>query len=173
MEELGEVEWSVADTSIAAIESLGMLEVPVGRGGRMIEVAAAMVTSARPGTTAVVAKLNGQTLEGEILVTSYTAEQTALGKRRYTSPENPGASRVACAGCHQLANGVDHTPSEMASAPDDMLIQVIERGEYPARTIRGRERPPYVLEGVMHMWNLTADERRAIVAYLRSLPPRL
>jgi hypothetical protein len=161
---IGTVEWALADPSIGKIEQVG---TPTGG------YVDATITTAKAGMTKVTVKAGGKTYEADLQVATYTAAQYTLGQQRYMNPANAGANRMACAGCHAQANGVPHTPTEMAFADDQTLVTVITTGAYPPRMIDGKMVPGYTLQGTPHKWDLTADERTGIVAYLRALPPTI
>jgi hypothetical protein len=73
------------------------------------------------------------------------------------------AGATKCAGCHELSNGVDHSPTWLAFYADADVLAAVTTGKYAD----GR-----VLKGVNHKWELTDAEKTGILAYLRSIPPK-
>ncbi|MCG8420342.1 MAG: hypothetical protein MJE77_20610 [Proteobacteria bacterium] len=161
-----QVEWTLSDDTIASVEVL-----PVGKG--IWGTPTAILTTKKAGTAEITAKAGDQTVTAKLIVTEYTPAQTALGKTRYENPANPGVTRTACAGCHALATGADHSPTMLAVAPDAPIVTAIETGEYPAFEVDGEKYETYKLRGVAHKYNLTDEEKVGIIAYLRSLEPKI
>lgn len=122
----------------------------------------------------------------QVMVTEYTQEDTDIGATRYNESDSNGDPlRVSCASCHEAAGGVDHTPLEMAFHDDEALLAATVDSQYPdvcrdavgticeCNTAGCENRSPgYRLLDGEHRWNLTEDEVRGIVAYMRSLRPR-
>lgn len=173
----GDVDWSATDGSIVSIEPVeAPPDIPAARG------VWAMITALEPGTTTIRAELGDHTVEAEVIVAEYTAADVDLGDTRYHDLAGVD-DRIACASCHEAAGGADHSPSEMAFHDDAAILLVATEGHYPdlCTTDDGEpctcdssgcnREPGYVLS-VEHTWNFTAEEMNAIVAYLRSLPPR-
>lgn len=124
----------------------------------------ALVTTKKAGTTKVSAVSGAKRVSATIVVTAYQAADVAAGSKRYNNPDDAtAAQRSACVGCHGLANGVDHSPLQMAYYADDEILSAITTGMYP---------DGYTLRGVNHAWNVTDAEKAGIVPYLRSLAPR-
>lgn len=122
----------------------------------------ALVTPRVAGAIEVVARAGAVEVSTTIEVVEYSAEELALGARRYNQPDDPGGpGRASCASCHLAAGGHDHSPIYTSYFGDAEILSAVTTGQYS---------PDEVL-AVDHEWNLTADEERGIVAYLRSLPP--
>lgn len=170
----GEVSWSSGDSSIATVESVATpAGYPATRG------VWAMITAAGAGQTTVSATIGSHTVSAEVEVAAYTSEQVMAGDTRY---HTDGAEQ-SCASCHQAADGVDHTPTEMAFHDDAALLVVITQGHYPDQCLSDEGDPctcdsegcslvPGYVLSVDHTWTLTESEADGIVPYLRSLPPR-
>ncbi len=172
----GQVSWGSDDPSIATVESVDTpAGYPATRG------VWAMITTTGSGQTAVSATIGAYTVAADVLVAAYTSDQVTAGETRY---HTDGADdRRACASCHQVAGGVDHTPTEMAFHDDAALLLVITEGHYPDQCLTdegepcscgsdGCEQVPGYVLSVDHTWNLTESEAAGIVPYLRSLAPR-
>jgi mono/diheme cytochrome c family protein len=123
-----------------------------------------MVTPKKAGDIVLVAKSSGRSIEAKLSVTAYTTAQWAAGKQRY---ENAGTSgEPACTQCHAGSAGIDHSPAALASVDDQKVGTVITSGistsGFPIKESTGKG----------HRWEVTEDERAALVTYLRGLEPR-
>lgn len=128
--------------------------------------------------------IDGQsfTMTVQIQIEPYTEEDTDLGETRYQTGEGNGLRR-SCASCHDN-NGIDHTPLEMAFHDDNAILTATKEGKYPDicsnmvgdrcdcldPACDGPVSTGYQLS-VEHSWELTPDEERGIIAYMRSLRP--
>ena len=167
--------WSVADPSIATIAPS---KPPTIAGVSTSGLTFAIATILKGGTTSVSVMQGGTTVTSQLQVTSYDDTDLGVGKARYENadPTN-NAARVPCAGCHQKAGGVDHSPLTMAGFDDEVILGVIQNATWPAdpsgqsTTSAFAPTGPLALpNGVTHMWNLTDPEKVGILAQLRSLP---
>ena len=176
-------EWTTANVRTASVSGYPICGTP------SISDPAGLVVAEGAGMTQVTARaldINDSpfTLNVDIVVESYTEEDTDLGEERYRTGEPAVADRIPCASCHEAAGGVDHTPLEMAYHDDAAILMATKDGKYPdfctdALGVQctcgevgcDNVSPGYVLQGP-HQWNLTPDEERAIVAFMRSLRPR-
>jgi hypothetical protein len=154
---LKDVTWAVGDPLVAEIRSANAPQVyaEFGDSWGLVDVLGA-------GPTMVTATSGSQSATAILVVTQYTQEQVAVGRKRYYEPDNPGGARQACNDCHGSVQGADHSPLEMAYFPDDQVLKAIVDGKYD---------DGYVLQGVDHRWNLTDEEAQGIVPFLRSLAP--
>ena len=122
-----------------------------------------MVTPKKAGAIVLVAKSAGRTVEATLTVEAYTTAQWQAGKQRY---ESGGANGdPACASCHAGSAGIDHSPAALASVDDQKVGTVITSGISPAGF-------PIKEASKGHRWEVTDDERDALVTYLRGLTPR-
>lgn len=170
--------WEVADTSIATVtptescQTEGLFEV------------SAILDIVSAGSTEVIARAGGQEFRSPIIVQTYTTEQYDAGALVYAEANGDG-SRPSCGSCHLSANGADHTPLVTAYYPDEVLLKVITEGIYP-NCLSGQDGTececgsgPICYElaedervlSLAHDWQLNAEERDGVVAYLRSLRP--
>jgi hypothetical protein len=155
----GDVTWEVEDPSILDV-------APATAPPEYEEYGAtwAIATTKKAGTTKVTAVSGAKRLEATVVVAAYEPTVVAAGAMRYNQPADANApQRTACASCHMLANGVDHSPLQMAFFADAEILSAITTGMYP---------DGYTLMGVNHAWNVTDPEKEGIVPYLRSLPPK-
>ncbi len=156
------VTWEVVDAPLATVEPT---TAPAG-----LQSAAktwVMVTTAAAGTTRLIARKGGSSAEAMLVIASYAPADVDLGEMRYNAPANPGPGREACASCHVEPGGsatdVDHSPVSMTLYADDDILSAITTSAYP---------DGYIVDGGNHVQMLTTDERRGVVPYMRSLPPR-
>ncbi len=174
--------WKVADPSIATVEQHEKCN-PVFRG------IGALVHPKKAGQTTITAVKNGMEFTLELYVADYTADEIDLGKKRYYEPENPSATRRACASCHQQPGGADHSPLAIGFYDDAIVRAVATTGMSPkcvsqvsgSECVCGGQDPGcYEIpeeQRVLnvpggHSWEFTATELDAIVPYLRSLTPK-
>lgn len=145
---------------------------------------AALITSQNSGTVQVTAIAEGVSKDIDIVITEYSTAATDIGEQRYRT-DGVGTERRSCAGCHDAAGGVDHTPLEMAFHDDASILSATKDGHYPnictdAFGVECTCNTPncdnvslgYVLLGGEHVWDLTEEEETGIIAYMRSLRPR-
>jgi mono/diheme cytochrome c family protein len=147
--------WEVENPALAAVTA-----VPAPPMFAEFGESWAMVTTKGAGTTKIVARAGDQRAETTLTIATYEAAKVTAGASRYTMG---AAGAPACAGCHGLANGVDHSPLQLAYYADEDILAAITTGKYP---------DGYELRGVQHAFMLAEGERAGIVPYLRSLPPR-
>jgi mono/diheme cytochrome c family protein len=123
-----------------------------------------MVTPKKAGAITLVAKSAGRTVEATLTVEAYSSAEWAAGKQRY---ESGGANGdPACTQCHAGSAGIDHSPAALASVNDQKVGTVITSGistaGFPIKESTGKG----------HRWDVTAEERQALITYLRGLEPR-
>lgn len=171
-------EWTTGNQSIVSVAGYPICGTP------SIYDPSGLVVAENPGLTTVTAHAPGIALSVDIRVEQYTEEETDIGEDRYED-DGVGDERRSCAGCHQEVNGVDHTPLEMAFHDDAAILAATKNSQYPdlCTDVDGNEcqcgvagcdnvSPGYILLGGDHAWDLTLEEERGIVAFMRSLRPR-
>ena len=121
-----------------------------------------LIETYKAGTTKVFATAGGTRAEATVIVSNYDRDIVTIGQNRYYDMNGIG-DRLACAACHNQPQGADHSPLEMEFFEDADILLAITDGMYP---------DGYVLKGVDHRWNLTAEEAQGIVPYLRALAPK-
>jgi mono/diheme cytochrome c family protein len=119
-----------------------------------------IVTAHAAGTVTLTAKTAGGSASATLTIASYALADFAVGEHRYL---NAATSGPACIQCHSPNGGIDHSPSQMASATDGDVISVITTGVL----VEGKP-----ITQVKHKWAVSDQEARGLVAYLRALPPR-
>ena len=94
------------------------------------------------------------------------------------SPLEQGGGGPACTSCHgeTATNGpftnVSHTPEQTGGFSDDDLLNIILRGEFPDGGNFDPSIVPYPAWQNFHRWtDITPDQQKGIVVYLRSLTP--
>jgi hypothetical protein len=93
--------------------------------------------------------------------------------------EQGGGSGPACTSCHgeTATNGpftdVSHTPEQTGGFSDDDLLNIILRGDFPDGGYFDKSIVTYAAWHNFHRWaDITSDQQRGIITYLRSLTPR-
>jgi hypothetical protein len=107
------------------------------------------------------------------------SERIAEAERNGLPPESVLYRRdAACNNCHgdasTIVDGrpVRHTPAQIGGYSDDEVIDVITRGLKPGRRPASDRLGTPGSWASVHSWEVTADEARGLVLYLRALTPR-
>ena len=84
--------------------------------------------------------------------------------------------QAACTNCHgDNANGpfkdVAHTPEQTGGFSDDQLVGIFTQGNVPDGGYFDESIVPYQAWTRFHQWDMTDDEAKGVVVYLRSLTP--
>jgi hypothetical protein len=151
-----DIVWTSSDTTVATIEKVAKPKeetLPIPNW--------AMITTKKAGTATITATLGTEKATAQLTVVSYTAEQNAIGKTRY-STEGSGIAGGKCLTCHG-PTGTDHSPTRIGAYDDSGLLSAITTAAYPD----GRK-----LALTNHKWTIAETEKVGIVSYLRSLSPR-
>ena len=143
--------WSVADPSLVQLTP----DAGDPNGGELM-----IVTHKAGATTLTVRDGSGHSATAELIITSYTPAQRALGESRYGMDQ---AGDPACASCHAGFTGPDHTPTLLEVFTDAQIINTFLTGIDP----HGNAIPT-----ARHNWNVTEPQKLGLVAYMRSLAPR-
>jgi hypothetical protein len=107
------------------------------------------------------------------------------GGFRFPSPSDPspfepadGGPGPACTACHgvtattNLFRGIEHTPEQTAGFSDQELTDIIVNGIIPDGGYYDPSILPYRFWQFFHKWrDMTPDQVKGIVCYLRSLEP--
>ena len=97
------------------------------------------------------------------------------------SPFEPadGGPGPACTNCHGptatmgIFNGIEHTPEQTAGFSDQELTDIIVNGIIPDGGYYAANIIPYQFWHIFHKWrDLTPDQQKGMVCYLRSLTPK-
>jgi hypothetical protein len=164
------IKFSIVNTAIATVKPIALPTAAFLKNypGLMVSTFA-VITPRAAGSTTLRATDGTQTVESEIVVTAYTAALLAVGKTRYTAPANASPTRKACTSCHGMPQAVDHDTFMQSWYSDTEILEMVTKGQ---RVYFGDTMPTPFDMGELkdkHTWDLTADEQKAIPAYLRSL----
>lgn len=162
-------DFQVVDAGVASFVTSVPVEssqVPLG-----VTVTAVFFRAEGVGATAVEGTLNGVTFSAELIVNSYTPEDVELGTERYNNPANPNSdSRRSCASCHDELQA--HSTAFLADLSDEEILRTAVDGiGISIRDPETGEVREYMPNKGVHRWDVTAEERVGIAAYLRSRPP--
>ena len=140
------------------------LKNPVGPDGIEDKGKYYMVTVKKAGTHTITATSRGKSVNVKMNVTSYDSQQWTAGETRY---KNQGAgSDPPCTNCHVNGEAIDHSPAALSSVTDEKVGSVITSGISTAGF------PIMIDNKPGHQWQVTEDERKALVVYLRGLEPK-
>jgi mono/diheme cytochrome c family protein len=161
------VTWSVSDPMRAEIEAYQ--DDPAAAGAQ------AMVIAKNPGTVKIRARAGGVVGEATLEITAATPQLWEEGRARYHEgrrirndiPE----PTAACSNCHGMGGiAVEHTPAQIGGFSDQEVVAIFTEGKKPPgimnRTV------PFEQWSPVHRWQMTDEEKRAVVVYLRSLEPQ-
>jgi mono/diheme cytochrome c family protein len=143
-----------SDASMVSIEAAQLTDTSQDQGKYF------MVTAHKAGAVTLTAKTKGGSASATLNIATYALDDFTVGAQRYM---NAAASGPACIQCHSANGGIDHSPSQMASASDSDVVSVITTGVL----VEGNP-----ITQVKHKWAVSEQEARGLVAYLRALPPR-
>jgi len=182
-----EVTWT-ADKSIVQMEAQGLPN----------EV---MITVLRAGMTNIlVQSADGKCGFAPLIVSAATENDWKIGNARYNngtslhlnaaaqtedgaSPLEQGTGGPQSTNCHGVtATGgpftdVSHTPEQTGGFSDQDLINIFAKGQFPPGAYFDQSIVPYRVWQTWHKWGLveggdiTPDQYRGVITYLRSLTP--
>lgn len=120
-----------------------------------------MVKSKKAGTTTIHAVAGSVDQTANLTVTSYAASDVAVGQHRYEQ------GTPACVSCH--ASLKVHSTSMLADLSDDTILGIAVDGN-SVRQINVESGKIDTLQpnDGNHHWNVTTEERKGLMAYLRS-----
>jgi cytochrome c553 len=153
-----------------------------------------MITVKKAGTTNIVATAGGLCGQSALTVTAATADDWTVGSARYndgvvltigrggmTAQSDAGtdaasAQQAACTNCHgDTANGpyktVQHTPEQTGGFSDADLQNIFRHGTVPQGGYFDTSIVSYATWQSFHNWEMTDDQAKGIIVYLRSLTP--
>jgi mono/diheme cytochrome c family protein len=113
-----------------------------------------LITGVTQGQTTIVASSQGDTVTVMVNVVAYSDAQVTQGMQVYMTQ--------GCGGCHDGAGQPDLTSSGLGQVPEDEIAAAITTGKSPGGD-------PI---SVAHSFPVNGADLSALVAYLRSLPPR-
>lgn len=156
-----------------------------------------MIETLGAGEAKIIA--NAGPLQGytTLTITKSTPEEWAIGENRYANAavlmidreaammaamnamNMPGQPPIvipddlSCKNCHgsgAMALSVEHTPQQTGGYSDEELIAIFTMGQKPPKA-NWRSGIPMPLYTMLHTWSATEEEKRGLVAYIRSLTP--
>lgn len=129
-----------------------------------------MVEPKKAGTLKLTAKAGTQTAAASISVATYDPARWEAGRARY---ENAGANGdPSCKSCHVNGKAIDNSPAALASVPDADVGRIMTMGAKPSRATIDTGCTDCSDTARKHQWELTDEERRGLITYLRGLEPR-
>jgi|tagenome__1003787_1003787.scaffolds.fasta_scaffold20860902_2 hypothetical protein len=161
------VKWSISDPSLAHIDAYDDSDTAPG--------SEAMVLARTAGTTTISATAGRQEASSVLTVTAVTPQLWEIGRRRYVEGAlirndvpDPAA---ACTNCHGAGkNDVEHTPAQIGGFSDEDVIAIFTEGRKPPG-VKNRV-IPFEQWSPIHRWAMDDEEKKGVVAYLRSLEPQ-
>jgi len=165
----GEPVFTVSDPNVATV--ITTLPINDPRIPEGVSVRAVLVATTGAGTTTITGTLDGQPFPATLVVNQYQPADVTLGTNRYlNSPTPPNPARVACDSCH--ATLAKHSTAFMADLTDDEILRTeVEGVGVMLRNPTTGEIQSYMPNDGNHTWDVTAQERVGIAAYLRSRNP--
>jgi hypothetical protein len=174
----GTVTWSLSDPS------MGDLVVDPSLGG-------VMITPRKAGKVTVVATAGKQRGTSLLTITDATPDDWATGNMRYNNGvvltggvprgnADAGAAMkdVACTNCHGDTatmgpyRTVSHTPQQTGGFSDDDLLSIFTMGRVPVGGYFDSTVVNYQMWRTFHSWQMSPQEAKGIIVYLRSLTPQ-
>lgn len=175
------VSWNISDDSIATIAK------DPATGGIML-------TIQKAGTANVIASTGSRCGSALLTVSAATAEDWEVGNQRYNNgvvlrpkPKDGGAEagadagsgptqQAACTNCHgptatSAFKDIGHTPQQTAGFSDDELQGIFRNGVVPEGGYFDPAIVPYDTWQGFHKWDMTDEQAKGIVVYLRALTP--
>jgi hypothetical protein len=171
------VTWSLSDPSMAD------LVVDPGIGG-------VMIAPRKPGKVTVIATAGKQRGTSLLTITQATPDDWSVGNMRYNNGVvltggvgrqngDGGAMKdVACTNCHgDTATAgpyrtVSHTPQQTGGFSDDDLLGIFTMGKVPVDGYFDSTVVNYNMWRQFHNWQMSPQEAKGIIVYLRSLTPQ-
>jgi hypothetical protein len=136
------------DTSAVTIEPV-KLKNPISPDGIEDKGKYFMITVKKAGTHTITATSKGKSVQVQLTATQYDSAQWTAGETRYKN--NGTGGDPPCTNCHVNGDAIDPViTSGISTAGFPILID---------------NKPG-------HKWQVTEDERKALVVYLRGLEPR-
>jgi hypothetical protein len=172
------VKWTASDPSMVDITS----DSSAGGG--------VMISPRKAGTVQIIASAGAMCGTSLLTITAASPEDWALGNTRYNNGVpltgtlagrgNPDAGvmkDVACTNCHGVTatmgqfNTVSHTPEQTGGFSDDELIAIFTKGVVPINGYFDTSVVPYNQWHIFHTWEMSPQDAKGVVVYLRSLVP--
>lgn len=152
-----------------------------------------LVTVKKEGAVTIKAELNGETGSARLTITSFTEAQWMTGQARYSKMElalsNPSGGAIsplllqnpanrnangACNTCHTAQARtlkIENTPTQIAGYTDAELVTIFTEGDKPDGVGQSSMVPSFAW-GMFHQWQVTEEEKKGLVAFLRTQAPK-
>ncbi len=168
------VTWTASDSSMVDL-------VPDATVGGV------MITTRKPGKVDIVATTKGgQRGTSTLNITQATPDDWNLGNTRYNNGVTltgglmgtQTMKQVACTNCHGDTatmgpfRTVSHTPEQTGGFSDDELIAIFTMGMVPRGSYFDSSVVNYNQWRGFHNWQMSPEEAKGIIVYLRSLTPQ-
>jgi hypothetical protein len=172
------VNWSAADPSMVDITP------DAATGG-------VMITMRKAGSTQIIAKAGGLCGVSALTVSQASPDDWMVGSARYNDgivltgglrggggDGGVNTREAACTNCHGdtatmgLFKTVSHTPTQTGGFSDQDLIQIFTMGMVPVGGYFDESVIPYRQWQGFHRWQMTPEQAKGMVTYLRSLTPQ-
>jgi hypothetical protein len=171
----GSVAWSASDPSMVDLLNDAAL------GGVMISMRKA-------GSVKIIAKAGGLCGVSALTISAASADDWTLGSARYNdgvvldrvpgrrTPDG-GARDYACTNCHGDTatmlqfKTVSHTPQQTGGFSDDDLLNIFTKGMVPTGGYFDTTIVSYNQWQGFHHWDMTPEQAKGMIVYLRSLIP--
>jgi hypothetical protein len=170
----GDVKWSASDPSMVDLDpdavQFGDAGAVPGKG--------VMVTTRKAGKVTINADSGSLCGSTELTITEAAPNLKQIGSDRYNNgvPVTfDGGRTPACTNCHGATQAtmffdVQHTPQQTGGYSDEDLINIFTKGQKPpgggCRVIS-----PCSIWSSFHKWDVTDEEAKGLVVYLRSIEP--
>lgn len=170
----GDVKWTSSDPEAVYIDANKVDFGDAGAPG-----AAAMITTRKAGKFTITATSGTSCGTTDLTVTAAPAGARDTGSNRYNNGvpiSFDGGRTPACNNCHgstnpqQMLADVQHTPQQTGGYSDEDLQNIFLKGQKPAGS-GCRVVNPCGTWSSFHKWEMTDDEAKGIIFYLRSIEP--
>jgi hypothetical protein len=171
------IKWSASDPSMVDIV-------------KDVSVDGVMISPRTSGTVNIIASAGNVCGVSLLTITQATSEDWLVGNMRYNNgvvligPVPVGGTRsdaamkdVACTNCHgptatsNAFHTVSHTPQQTGGFSDDDLLNIFTKGIVPVGGYFDASVVPYSQWRQFHNWQMTPQEAKGVIVYLRSLTP--
>jgi hypothetical protein len=175
----GAVVWSAEDPSLVDMAP------DAATGG-------VMITTRKAGSTKIIATAGGLCGVAALTIAQASPDDWMVGSARYNdgvlldptqlrnrrTDAGPAERLFACTNCHgdTATNGafktVSHTPTQTGGFSDAELIEIFMHGTVPTGGYFDEMIISYRTWQGFHHWDMTPEQAKGVVVYLRSLTPQ-
>ena len=151
-----------------------------------------MLTMRKAGATKIIATAGGLCGVASLTIAATSADDWMIGSARYNDGvlldpaqlrnrrgDAGAAERLyACTNCHgdTATNGafktVSHTPTQTGGFSDDDLVNIFMHGMVPTGGYFDEMIVSYRAWSGFHHWDMTPEQAKGVITYLRSLTPQ-